>query len=168
MPGVGHVEGRAVVAAVLVQRESAPGAGGVADEPSQRVLVQAQAVGQLLIKGGWQAAGVQALLVAQIQHPLPQFALPGGKPNVALVAVGLLVDVLVQGVTVNRVKIRQKLLAGGGVKLGHGGAHGLGEGQGVQLASQLAAAGVAGVQHGFLVLGQGAGVGVLQAVLDFL
>ena len=43
-------------------------------------------------------------------------------------------------------------------KLGHGGAHGLGEGQGVQLASQLAAAGVAGVQHGFLVLGQGAGV----------
>ena len=168
LPGVSHVEGRAVVAAVLIQRESAPGAGGVANEPPQSVLVQTQAVGQLLIKGVWQAAGVQALLVAQVQHPLPQFALPRGKPNVPLVAVGLLVDVLVQGVTVNRVKIRQELLAGGRVKLRHGGAHGLGEGQGVQLAAQLAAAGVAGVQHGLLVLGQGAGVCILKAVLDFL
>ena len=169
---VGHIKARAVVSVVarVIQGDRAPRGGSVASDRFQGIRIHIQNIGSAIIEGVRQLGRVNALLIAQLAQTLPKTRLPAVQADVALLAHGLPVHCFVHGIGIDRIKIGHKLLAGACVVPGDCLAHRLGKGQRVQLVAQLAAAGIARIQHGIFVLFQKPGIilGVVQSIFQLL
>ena len=169
---VGHIKARAVVSVVarVIQGDRAPRSGSVASYRFQGVRIHIQNIGSAIIEGVRQLGRVNALLIAQLAQTLPKTRLPAVQADVALLAHGLPVHGFVHGIGIDRIKIGHKLLAGACIVPGDCLAHRLGKGQRVQLVAQLAATGIARIQHGIFVLLQKPGIilGVVQSIFQLL